>query len=215
MAHEQPPDHSALDPALDSALAPGTPLKLDGDDPRSSLRHVLSDANNQADSPDGSLPMDWTAHLQQAAGLSQTEMQTEADADDQQQSTAMTSTYRRNANGSVSSVFSGNRIRYLKKEDGQPLWRKDIQYLFLRMVFEDENKVFTRFSDGTGGYTFADVYIDAMAKSSKTSQILKEKLLSDRESALQMAMICLLVNVGRMNTTLNCVYTPLPATKLS
>ncbi|KAG9588341.1 hypothetical protein KCV04_g21792, partial [Aureobasidium melanogenum] len=33
--------------------------------------------------------------------------------------------------------------------------------------------------------------------------ILKEKLKEDFESAITMAMVCLLVNVGRMNTTLN------------
>ena len=206
MAHEVA--DPTLDPALESALPPGTPIKVDDTDPRASLRHVLADANRQADAQNAPLPMDWTAHLQQAAA--QSDLQNEVEVEDQQQPTAMTSTYRRNANGSVSSVFAGNRIRYLKKEDGHPLWRKDIQYLFLRIVFEDENRVFTRFSDGSTGHTFADVYIDAMAKSSKTSQILKEKLLSDRESALQMAMICLLVNVGRMNTTLNCEFSVRP-----
>ena len=203
MAHERA-ENSALDPALESALPPGgSPTKLD--EARASLRHaLLRDVNRQADAqlaidPD---PMDWTQRLQQAAAAAPD--MGDVDQEDQQQPTAMTSTYRRNANGSVSSVFSGNRIRYLKKEDGHPLWRKDIQYLFLQMVFEDDTRCFTRMSDGSEGHTFADIYIDAMAKSSKTSQILKEKLLSDRESALQMAMICLLVNVGRMNTTLNC-----------
>ncbi|KAJ2985730.1 hypothetical protein NUW58_g5376 [Xylaria curta] len=42
-----------------------------------------------------------------------------------------------------------------------------------------------------------------MARSSKTSKVLRDKLLSDREAAKGMAMVCLLVNVGRMNTTLN------------
>ena len=60
--------------------------------------------------------------------------------------------------------------------------------------------------DGTKGHTFADTYIDAMARSSKTSKVLKEKLLADRVGAMSMAMICLLVNVGRMNTTLNCKH---------
>lgn len=118
--------------------------------------------------------------------------------------TATSTTTRRNANGSVSSVYSGNKIRYLKKDDGLPLWREDIQYKFLKLVFEDDRKVFTLASDGTAGHTFAEIYIDAMAKSSKTSQILKDKLLNDRAAAVSMAMICLLVNVGRMNTTLNC-----------
>ena len=111
---------------------------------------------------------------------------------------------RRNANGTIGSVYSGNKIRHLKKEDGIPLWRKDIQLEFLRCVFEDDTRVFTKAYDGTGGHTFADVYVDAMARSSKTSKILKEKLLADRGAAMHMAMICLLVNVGRMNTTLNC-----------
>ncbi|KAL8707910.1 MAG: hypothetical protein Q9220_007130 [cf. Caloplaca sp. 1 TL-2023] len=110
---------------------------------------------------------------------------------------------RRNANGTVGSVYSGNKIRHLKKDDGIPLWRKDIQFAFLHAVFDDKRQVFTKASDGTHGHTFAEVYIDAMARSSKTSKILKEKLLSDRGAALSMAMICLLVNVGRMNTTLN------------
>ena len=144
--------------------------------------------------------MEWSPTQPPMQGLDPTQ-DTEESA---QPHVAMTTTTRRNANGSTSSVFSGNKIRYLKKDDGHPLWRKDIQYLFLRMVFEDDNKVFTKASDGTSGHTFADIYIDAMAKSSKCSQILKDKLLSDRTSAVHMAMICLLVNVGRMNTTLNC-----------
>lgn len=110
---------------------------------------------------------------------------------------------RRNANGTIGSVYSGNKIRHLKKEDGIPLWRKDIQLKFLECVFEDTNQVFTKAYDGTPGHTFADVYVDAMARSSKTSKILKEKLLADRGAAMHMAMVCLLVNVGRMNTTLN------------
>ncbi|KAG8525518.1 uncharacterized protein KY384_009162 [Bacidia gigantensis] len=115
---------------------------------------------------------------------------------------------RRNANGTVGSVYSGNKIRHLKKEDGIPLWRKDIQLEFLRRVFEDDTKCFTKTSDMTPGHSFADIYIEAMANSSKTSKVLKEKLLSDRRGAMSMAMICLLVNVGRMNTTLNCKLVP-------
>jgi hypothetical protein len=111
---------------------------------------------------------------------------------------------RRNANGTIGSVYSGNKIRHLKKEDGVPLWRKDIQFSFLKAVFEDKTRVFTAM-DGTKNLTFADIYIQAMAKSSKTSRILMQKLLTEREAAVNMAMICLLVNVGRMNTTLNCM----------
>ncbi|ERF75398.1 hypothetical protein EPUS_00191 [Endocarpon pusillum Z07020] len=110
---------------------------------------------------------------------------------------------RRKGDGTIGSVYSGNKIRHLKKDDGVPLWRTDIQYEFLRLVFEDRSPYFTRLSDGQEGCNFADIYIDAMARSSKTSKVLKDKLISDRTAAQNMAMICLLVNVGRMNTTLN------------
>ncbi|KAI0157475.1 hypothetical protein GGR57DRAFT_462021 [Xylariaceae sp. FL1272] len=97
------------------------------------------------------------------------------------------------------------KIRHLKKEDGEPLWRRDIQYDFLREVFGNEDKHFTNSYDlqSADKQSFADLYIDTMARSSKTSKVLRDKLLSDREAAKGMAMVCLLVNVGRMNTTLN------------
>lgn len=97
------------------------------------------------------------------------------------------------------------KIRHLKKEDGEPLWRSDIQYDFLKAVFDDEEIVFTNSYDTTmAKQNFADLYIDTMARSSKTSKVLRDKLLNDREAAKGMAMVCLLVNMGRMNTTLNC-----------
>lgn len=102
------------------------------------------------------------------------------------------------------SFFSGSKIKHLKKADGIPLWRVDIQYDFLQAVFKDTQPVFTNTYSGQKDCTFADIYVDAMARSSKTSKILRDKLNSERENALNMAMVCLLVNVGRMNTTLNC-----------
>ncbi|PHH52663.1 Ino eighty subunit 1 [Ceratocystis fimbriata CBS 114723] len=97
------------------------------------------------------------------------------------------------------------KVKHLKKEDGDPLWRKDIQYDFLRAIFDDDNKVFLNSyePERLGMQCFADLYIDTMARSSKTSKVLRDKLLSDREAAKGMAMVCLLVNMGRMNTTLN------------
>lgn len=111
-----------------------------------------------------------------------------------------------------SGAFPIGKIRHLKKEDGEPLWRRDIQYDFLKAVFDDERRVFTNnYEKGSPvKQNFADLYIDTMARSSKTSKVLRDKLLSDREAAKGMAMVCLLVNVGRMNTTLNCMYTPPP-----
>ncbi|KAI9149232.1 Ino eighty subunit 1 [Paramyrothecium foliicola] len=97
------------------------------------------------------------------------------------------------------------KIRHLKKEDGEPLWREDIQHDFLRAIFDNEQKVFTNSYEPAeiGKQCFADLYIDTMSRSTKTSKVLRDKLLSDREAAKGMAMVCLLVNMGRMNTTLN------------
>jgi Ino eighty subunit 1 len=111
--------------------------------------------------------------------------------------------FRRQANGTVGSVYSGSKVRHIKKEDGTPLWRKEIQYEFLKLVIDDDKPVFTRYSDGKKDCSFADIYIDCLVQSSKTSKILKDRLQVDRQAAKNMAMICLLVNVGRMNTTLN------------
>ncbi len=130
----------------------------------------------------------------------------QSEAHDEQQIHNMTVGTRRQPNGTIGSVYSGNKIRHLKKEDGIPLWRKDIQFQFLKLVFEDKTQVFTRWPDGEKNLDFADIYIDAMARSSKTSKILKDKLQSDKQAAISMAMVCLLVNFGRMNTTLNCMF---------
>ena len=110
---------------------------------------------------------------------------------------------RRQANGTVGSVYSGSKVRHIKKPDGTPLWRKEIQYEFLHTVIEDTQPVFTRIRDGKTGCCFSDIYSDCLAGSSKTSKILKDRLQFDRQAAHNMSMICLLVNVGRMNTTLN------------
>src|ERR1700761_1893882 len=178
-------------------------------DPRNSLQHVL-----ESDTPEEAVAEPVASETAEIKGedsadkaASSTPAKPDPDAHSDTatpQYTSTTTTIRRNANGSVSSVYSGNKIRHLKKEDGVPLWRKDIQYDFLKYVFEDDKRVFHMSSDGSFGHTFADIYLDAMAKSSKCSKILKEKLLSDRPAAVNMAMVCLLVNVGRMNTTLNC-----------
>ncbi|PNS21513.1 Ino eighty subunit 1 [Sphaceloma murrayae] len=177
-------------------------------DSRSSLKHIL------VEDPSRAAPRAPTASKaspppppSERKGTTQPSERDPDDDPDRDENTphysAITTNTRRNANGSVSSVFSGNKIRHLKKEDGVPLWRKDIQFEFLQAIFEDDRKVFTRVSDRSEGHTFAEIYIDTLAQSSKTSKILKEKLVQDHASAITMAMVCLLVNVGRMNTTLN------------
>ena len=189
---------------MDSEMSPSSPsVKPEDADSRAAFQQALTAASQHPNEMPIDPSMEWTS-----TQPDDPRAEIPHESEDASRPAAMTTTTRRNANGSTSSVYSGSKIRYLKKNDGEPFWRIDIQFLFLRMVFEDQNRVFTKASDGTYGHTFADVYIDAMAKSSKCSQILKEKLLTDRTSAVHMAMICLLVNVGRMNTTLNCKLSP-------
>ncbi|KAF1984611.1 hypothetical protein K402DRAFT_395630 [Aulographum hederae CBS 113979] len=205
------------------AAATSAASRPDEPDPRNSLKHVLAadpEQNSPAPAPETPvrMPEVTTSHAEEDEDGTEMSPQIKQDMDVDMEDeadggssrhlevpnyTATTTTTRRNANGSVSSVYSGNKIRHLKKDDGVPLWRKDIQYDFLRGVFDDDKKVFHKVSDGTGGHSFADIYLDAMAKSSKCSKILKDKLLTERGPAINMAMVCLLVNVGRMNTTLN------------
>lgn len=220
--------HAPSRPGMESP-APSTrqsaplspPMRHDEPDPRQSLQHVLASNDTQIRSPPANItPGHPKASKRQKdmiwiheGGSEPTEDETSVQNDSYTRAAEVNPSYtmtvahtRRNANGTVGSVYSGNKIRHLKKEDGQPLWRRDIQFLFLRNVFEDQTAVFTMDSDDSTGHTFADIYIDAMARSSKTSKILKEKLLAERTQALNMAMVCLLVNVGRMNTTLNCKH---------
>ena len=209
------------------ATMPSSPIRADEPDPRQSLQHVLAAANpageatprpnhgaSTALTTSAKRPTIWV----QEPGKENTEDERSVQNDSYTRAADINSSHimtvahsRRNANGTIGSVYSGNKIRHLKKEDGIPLWRKDIQFAFLRAVFEDKTPVFTKASDGTTGHNFADIYIDAMARSSKTSKILREKLLMEREAAVNMAMVCLLVNVGRMNTTLNCTYIRKPS----
>ena len=198
---DQPSPGSTID---DNMTHPSSPVRADPD-PRMSLQHALGDSGSRQNTP---------------SALRHAEM------DDEQNQTpnadappiTATSTSRRKKNdpaGTVlnTSIYSGNKVRHLKKDDGEPLWRKDIQYDFLKLIFENDNACFTNSYEPEmiGKQNFANLYIDAMARSSKTSKILRDKLLSEHEPAKNMAMVCLLVNLGRMNTTLNCRYSLLLA----
>lgn len=115
------------------------------------------------------------------------------------------------------TVLSSARSRHLKKDDGKPFLRKDIQYQFLKDLFEDKTRAFsdphsdsrdrviTEPDDNDHKLTFAELYIKTIAHSSKCSKILRDRLLNDMKMSIPTSMICLLVNVGRMNTTINFV----------
>ena len=101
----------------------------------------------------------------------------------------------------------------LKRADGEAFWRKDIQYDFLKELFDDETACFTNTfpesnivnCNNNPKITFGELYIRTLAESNKSSRVLKEKLIRDNELGKAVAKVCILVNVGRMNTTINFV----------
>lgn len=109
--------------------------------------------------------------------------------------------------------YTNNKCRGLKKADGDPFWRKDIQYDFLREVFDDKTPCFSNpfppcdipGANNNPRLTFAELYVRTLAESSKCSKVLRERLIRDVEMGKSVSKVCLLVNAGRMNTTINFV----------
>lgn len=55
---------------------------------------------------------------------------------------------------------------------------------------------------GAAKLTFKELYIESLLNSSKCTKSMRDKILADEEYAEDFAKVCLLVNVGRINTTL-------------
>ncbi|EGW33207.1 uncharacterized protein SPAPADRAFT_55120 [Spathaspora passalidarum NRRL Y-27907] len=106
-----------------------------------------------------------------------------------------------------------NRFKHLKKADGEPFWRKDISHDFLKYLFDDETACFTNSfpecnisnANNDPKISFSDLYVRSLVESTKCSRVLKERLIKDKEMGKSVAKVCLLVNAGRMNTTINFV----------
>ncbi|PFH54665.1 hypothetical protein AMATHDRAFT_210 [Amanita thiersii Skay4041] len=112
------------------------------------------------------------------------------------------------------------RILPIKRADGEPLTRLDIQYDLLSFIFTDDSNVFTDPWRNSQLVAFRDLYIDAILNSPKATKALKDKMLASPQFATSFAMLSLLVNVGRINTTMSFfpemktairTYHPIPA----
>lgn len=129
------------------------------------------------------------------------------------------------------TLLINSRSRHLKKNDGEPYWRNEIQFKFLMSLFFNHNRVFRNpyfntfhgfdwpnhfnyYKDENGNVhenkgemlNFFELYLITLLKSSKISKILKARLMVDIHYALNFSIICLLVNIGRLNTTVNFDY---------
>lgn len=191
--------NNMVDPAITNANIMGQP-KLPSIQPPNSMAHLMSD-----DIEDDLMNI---SHMDDNDDSdNDNDEENDNDNDNDNESSKKSKTKRPVS----ASIPKG--VRYLKKSDGEPFWRKDIQYDFLDALFENDQRVFTNlFAYCTvpgfyGGpkYTFAELYVRTLAESSKCSKILKERLLKDFEMGKSVAKVCLLVNTGRMNTTINFV----------
>ncbi|KAG2023263.1 hypothetical protein CC2G_000936 [Coprinopsis cinerea AmutBmut pab1-1] len=112
----------------------------------------------------------------------------------------------------------------LKRADGEPLTRADIQYDVLHAIFSDTTPAFTNpYVGEPHEYTkvsFRELYIQAILNSSKATKSFKEKIMDSPDFARDFAMLALLVNVGRINTSMSffaetktpkCTYHPIPS----
>lgn len=95
----------------------------------------------------------------------------------------------------------------LKRTDGEPLTRADIQYDVLYNIFHDTHDVFTDpYPDVQPApkICFRNLYLKYILHSPKATKALKDKMLDSQAFAEDFGMLALLVNVGRVNTTMSC-----------
>ncbi|KPV77481.1 uncharacterized protein RHOBADRAFT_33646, partial [Rhodotorula graminis WP1] len=93
----------------------------------------------------------------------------------------------------------------IKKLDSEPLLRSDIQWQVLDDIFADRSFRFTAPVDQNSDpiyLNFDQLYLEAILSSTKTTQNIRQKLISNPQFAINYCKLCLLVNVGRVNTTL-------------
>ncbi|KAG6861207.1 hypothetical protein C0995_002556 [Termitomyces sp. Mi166 len=98
------------------------------------------------------------------------------------------------------------RTTALKRADGEPLTRFDIQYDVLHHIFHDVQAVFTDpypSGDSAPKVTFRNLYIKTILHSPKATKALKDRMTESETFAEDFAMLALLVNVGRVNTTMS------------
>jgi len=109
------------------------------------------------------------------------------------------------------SPIISRKVVPIKRFEDEPLTRRDIQYDLLRRIFSDPCAVFTNpWPDSRGAFperlTFGELYIKTILNSAKATKNFRDRLRESNEFAEDFAMLALLVNTGRINTTMSCTY---------
>ncbi|THH10536.1 hypothetical protein EW145_g1248 [Phellinidium pouzarii] len=104
----------------------------------------------------------------------------------------------------------------IKRGDSEPLTREDLQYDLLRHIFDDQHAVFTdpfRDEEYEKKVVFRDLYVSAFVNSPRSSKAVRDKISESAQFGTDFAMLALLANVGRINTTMASLrtYHPVPA----
>ncbi|KAF9454898.1 hypothetical protein P691DRAFT_780266 [Macrolepiota fuliginosa MF-IS2] len=100
------------------------------------------------------------------------------------------------------------RVIPIKRVEGEPLTRSDLQYDVLHTIFSDTHAVFTNpwpnpEDPASTKLTFRNLYIKTLLNSTKATKAFRDKLAESDIFAEDFSMIALLVNVGRINTTMS------------
>ena len=112
--------------------------------------------------------------------------------------------------------FIHHKITPIRHPDGDPLTREDIQYDLLEAIFSNPLEVFTNPAyvlaakngkapaDMKQHITFGELYVNSILSSPKCTKVSKDKMIETPSFAVEFSKMCLLVNIGRINTTLAC-----------
>ncbi|KAI5116745.1 hypothetical protein M0805_000439 [Coniferiporia weirii] len=102
-------------------------------------------------------------------------------------------------------VAPARKSHAIKRTDAEPLTREDLQYDLLKNIFDDRHAVFTDPFDAeqsASKVTFRDLYINALVSSPRSSKAIRDNISEFADFGTDFAMISLLANVGRINTTM-------------
>lgn len=118
-------------------------------------------------------------------------------------------------NNILNSPQGHRKTLAIKRGDGEPLTRADLQYDLLDHIFSNDQEVFTdpyQTLDGSPPgtkVTFRDLYVNAIIHSPRCSRACRDKIIEIPQFGVEFGKISLLSNVGRINTTMACEYVPL------